>query len=125
MKLNGLKKNNLRKKLGEVCVYCGCKNKLVLTIDHKIPLARGGADNEKNKQVCCFICNQFKGALTHEEFKKYNKALNILEGLNKLFFKMPQPQIIFKPHDFPMTEEHINNEIKKARELGWETQQED
>ena len=75
MKLNGIKKNNLRKKLGEVCVYCGCKNKLILTIDHKTHLARGGVDNEKNKQVCCFICNQFKGVLTHEEFKKYNKDI--------------------------------------------------
>jgi len=52
--------DKLKKKLGYVCVYCGCTNRLILTIDHKTPLAREGKDEDSNKQVCCYVCNQLK-----------------------------------------------------------------
>lgn len=32
-----------------------------LTIDHIVPLARGGSDDLSNKQLLCEKCNQNKG----------------------------------------------------------------
>jgi len=117
--LSGLRRNNMKKKLGEICVYCGCTNKVALTIDHKIPFRRGGKDTEDNKQVCCFICNQLKGALTHNEFKKYLKALEILKDLNKLYINLPEPEIKLRARDFPLTEKQVINEMKKdAKSVG-------
>lgn len=99
----GVKNSILKKKLGNKCVYCGCENKLILTIDHIIPTARGGEDTNENKQVCCFICNQLKGALNHAEFKKYYKALMILKDLNKIKLNIQEPELLFAPHAYPKT----------------------
>ncbi len=111
--LSGIKKTKLKKKLGNKCIYCGCTNKVALTIDHKFPLVRGGKDIEENKQVCCFICNQLKGALLHSEFKRYLKALEILKDLGKLFIKFNEPLLKLKTNCFPLTEQQVLVEIKK------------
>jgi 5-methylcytosine-specific restriction endonuclease McrA len=42
------------------CVYCGHKEK-PLTIDHVIPLSRGGKTNFDNCVACCKKCNNRKG----------------------------------------------------------------
>lgn len=89
------------KKRKSECVYCGCRNTLILTIDHKIPKVRGGADEEKNMQVCCWICNQLKGALTHEEFKKYMKSLETLKELFKIKLIMQPLRLDFHPTYYP------------------------
>ena len=83
---SGKKKEQLKEKLGKKCVYCGCTNELVLTIDHSTPRVRGGKDVDKNKKICCWTCNQLKGALTHMEFKQYLKALFLLKNLRKIKF---------------------------------------
>ena len=44
---------------GHCCVACGATERL--TLDHRIPRSRGGADTEENLQVMCFRCNQAKG----------------------------------------------------------------
>ena len=77
------------KKLGEVCVFCGCNNKLTLTIDHKVPLSRGGKDVDENKQVCCWTCNQLKDSLNNGEFRRYYSALQILKDLEKIKIMFP------------------------------------
>lgn len=99
----GVENSILKKKLGNKCVYCGCTNKLILTIDHIQPLSRGGPDTNENKQVNCFVCNQLKGALNHVEFKKYYKALMILKDLNKIKLDIAQPELLFCPHAYPKT----------------------
>jgi 5-methylcytosine-specific restriction endonuclease McrA len=61
----------VRKMVGEVqtCAYCqepvAVKN---LSVDHKQPRSRGGADAKENIWLICVSCNYMKGALTHEEF---------------------------------------------------------
>lgn len=115
-KLEGIRKGDLKKKLGEKCVYCKCENQLILTIDHKIPLARGGADNEKNMQICCSICNQLKGALTHVEFKKYLKTLYNLNDLKKLTIVFGSPSIRLNVGAYPLTEGEVLKEIAKETE---------
>lgn len=105
-KKKGIYNNKLKKKLGEQCVYCGCNNILILTIDHIKPLARGGEDSKKNKQVVCFTCNQLKGILTDKEFIKYMKALKILKNLNKMkliFNQNGQPNLLFNERAYPQT----------------------
>jgi 5-methylcytosine-specific restriction protein A len=45
-----------------VCYYCGEKfPKQVLTMDHVLPIARGGKTSKKNCVVCCKNCNTKKG----------------------------------------------------------------
>lgn len=48
------------------CVYCGRKQK-TLTIDHIIPVSRGGETDFDNCVACCTPCNNQKGARTPSE----------------------------------------------------------
>jgi hypothetical protein len=48
---------------GAVCHYCGARSKLgELTVDHVVPLARGGSNARANKVLACRPCNAAKGA---------------------------------------------------------------
>jgi len=66
-----IEKKKLKKKLDNKCVFCGCTNKLLLTIDHKVPTTRVRTNDESNLQVACWFCNQLKGALKNDEFRQY------------------------------------------------------
>jgi 5-methylcytosine-specific restriction endonuclease McrA len=48
------------------CAYCGCDSKL--TVDHAMPLSRGGSNNIENVVPACGSCNSRKGTRTVEEF---------------------------------------------------------
>lgn len=59
------------------CVYCGCgvyprahrkKGGDLATIDHRLPLSRGGTWDRSNLCIACRDCNGAKGNLTAEEF---------------------------------------------------------
>lgn len=52
--------------LGNVCFYC--KEPKPLTVDHNIPLSRGGTDNIDNILPACRSCNSKKNNLTTEEY---------------------------------------------------------
>ena len=95
-------KNKIRAKLEEKCVYCGCTNPLFLTIDHKLPLIRGGTDEDSNLVIACFPCNSLKGALTSEEFDAYMKSLVALHELKKVKIIWPERiGVDFKSHHYP------------------------
>ena len=53
------------------CVYCG---RFVpfeeMTIDHIVPLSKGGTNYEKNLQCCCKECNLMKQDLLERDFYK-------------------------------------------------------
>lgn len=53
-------------RLGNVCYYC--KQAKPLTVDHDIPLSRGGTDNIENVLPACRSCNSKKNAKTADEF---------------------------------------------------------
>jgi len=61
-------KYNLVLRDKSICQYC---NKLItgknLTLDHIIPISRGGKSNYTNVVVSCFNCNNNKGNRTPEE----------------------------------------------------------
>lgn len=51
-----------------VCHYCGQKFPVSeLTLDHIVPVARGGRSTRGNLVVCCRNCNRDKGMLTPAE----------------------------------------------------------
>lgn len=51
---------------GNVCYYC--RRALPLTVDHAIPLSRGGTDDIENILPSCQSCNSKKNAKTKAEF---------------------------------------------------------
>lgn len=58
------------------CCYCGVEfNSLNYrkqkTVDHLIPLSKGGANNPYNKRNCCNHCNTQKGSLMPLEYLNY------------------------------------------------------
>ena len=63
------------------CIYCGAKKKL--TIDHMIPLSRGGPDHPDNAVWVCSRCNSSKRDKRLYEFyglKNRYKIPRIAEG---------------------------------------------
>lgn len=51
-----------------VCHYCGNRFKpQELTMDHVVPIARGGVSSKKNCVPCCKSCNTAKGNKTNSE----------------------------------------------------------
>jgi CRISPR/Cas system Type II protein with McrA/HNH and RuvC-like nuclease domain len=62
----------LRRLMGEQnnsCYYCGCRIFLSnATVDHKMPITRGGSDSIANLAACCATCNKNKGNKTEAEY---------------------------------------------------------
>lgn len=52
--------------LGNACVYCGSAGRL--TVDHDVPLARGGTDDISNVLPSCRSCNSRKSTRTAQEY---------------------------------------------------------
>jgi 5-methylcytosine-specific restriction endonuclease McrA len=59
-------KKNLLVRDRYICAYCGSRPK-TLTIDHVIPVSRGGKTDFDNCVACCPACNNQKGARTPRE----------------------------------------------------------
>lgn len=56
------------------CYYCGCPlTEYNRTIDHLIPLARGGRNTRNNRVWCCSRCNKEKMDMTEKEFSIYKE----------------------------------------------------
>jgi hypothetical protein len=57
----------VRAQAGERCGYCLRPQRLVLAwleIEHLIPTAEGGSDEEENLWLSCRLCNSYKGTQT-------------------------------------------------------------
>ena len=65
--------NRIRKRDKQTCKYCGRKTTSKGfhrgTVDHVIPLSKGGRTVDANLAWACYACNQAKGSLTGEEFR--------------------------------------------------------
>lgn len=60
-----LSRQNIYKRDGYRCQYCGRKD--ALTLDHVMPKSRGGRDTWQNLVTACQKCNTLKGDRTPEE----------------------------------------------------------
>lgn len=52
------------------CYYCG--DWFANTVDHLMPVSRGGTDEPSNVRSACFSCNSRKGALTEAEWTRHH-----------------------------------------------------
>ena len=60
-----------------ICYYCGGIFKPGdLTMDHIVPLARGGRSSKDNIVACCKECNTRKKTLLPIEWEEYMNKLN-------------------------------------------------
>ncbi|MEA5505946.1 HNH endonuclease [Halotia wernerae UHCC 0503] len=65
------KRPHLIAKYGMQCFWCDCKlTTETLTIDHYVPLSRGGSNKIKNLRLACFDCNQGRGNALPEEMQQ-------------------------------------------------------
>jgi len=63
-----------------VCYYCGKKFKpSELTMDHVIPLSRGGYSEKINIVPCCKECNTRKNSLLPVEWEEYIQSLKKID----------------------------------------------
>lgn len=61
-------RTRIREQAGDQCGYCQSAQRYVfapLEIDHIIPTAHGGTDEEGNLWLACRMCNGFKSDRTH------------------------------------------------------------
>lgn len=58
----------LVRRYNERCAYCGSAE--TLTVDHRIPLARGGSNRIDNILPACGWCNRSKGTLDEAGFRR-------------------------------------------------------
>jgi 5-methylcytosine-specific restriction endonuclease McrA len=61
-----LSRKNILRRDAHKCQYCG-RSDLTLTIDHVVPVSRGGEDTWENLVCACVQCNNKKGFSTPEE----------------------------------------------------------
>lgn len=58
---------------GNKCFWCGCEMGAAATVDHYLPLAKGGSNGAENIVMACPSCNYSKGAKLPSEFLAYRK----------------------------------------------------
>jgi 5-methylcytosine-specific restriction endonuclease McrA len=54
--------SKLARRYGWVCLCCGWRDNL--TLDHVVPISKGGDTVMSNLQILCYRCNKAKGDLT-------------------------------------------------------------
>jgi 5-methylcytosine-specific restriction endonuclease McrA len=62
------------------CAYCGAAGPL--TIDHRIPLSRGGTNTQDNVKPACKSCNSKKATRSEDDFLEAlaNETIDALSG---------------------------------------------
>ncbi|MEW6509485.1 MAG: HNH endonuclease [Bacteroidota bacterium] len=61
-----LSRKNILRRDAHRCQYCG-RGDIPLTLDHVLPLSRGGEDSWENLVAACVQCNNKKGDRTPDE----------------------------------------------------------
>lgn len=53
------------------CEFCGCQEESKMTVDHNMPISKGGENKENNFLIACMNCNLDKNTMTGNEYKAY------------------------------------------------------
>lgn len=63
------------------CCYCNepFGRSVKRTLDHIVPLSRGGAHSLGNAAICCETCNSSKGAKLLSEWRRRGRAAHVLQ----------------------------------------------
>lgn len=79
-------------KYNGICQICGRPvNKAEMTIDHIVPLAKGGTNEENNLQPAHEYCNQIKSCNTPQELTQFN-----VDALSYSLLNNPDMNVVFK-----------------------------
>ena len=80
------------------CDYCDIKlNRKNFSVDHGMPLSRGGDTNEKNLVYCCDKCNSAKGEMSDKEFRQLMKLIKTWEDAGKhILSKLRAASLVFR-----------------------------
>lgn len=72
-------KRHIYERQNGLCAYCGQhRNIKYMTVDHIMPLSKGGTDSLDNLQCTCKKCNGLKGNMLPGEFTDFIR--NMLEN---------------------------------------------
>ena len=83
-------KKNIHIRDNNECVYCGSNREL--TIDHVIPVSRGGKTSFENCVTSCRKCNHKKGSRTPHESNMYLKKQPYAPTISE-FFRIRMKQL--------------------------------
>lgn len=108
------------------CQICGNSNKkeknLLLEIDHKIPLSKGGLTTIENLQTLCWKCNRQKGsklennaALNSEKTEMIPKNSNPYKNINIVSNKPTKDNIVYL--HLQETKKYNNEKEKEEEEM--------
>ncbi len=85
-------KKQLLEQYGYFCTYCH-KPYCILTLDHIVPLSKGGDNKKRNCALACINCNRDKGALRASEWPvTANRVTWSGEKFEKLNMERPSVQ---------------------------------
>ena len=101
--------------IGTVCLYCDeMLNMKNMSLDHRVPISRGGMKEKWNLWPITMQCNDRKGNFTEKEYKallnfldremphmKKNVLARLKQGWRASFFVKPQDK---EPISSPLTE---------------------
>ncbi|MEZ5428210.1 MAG: HNH endonuclease signature motif containing protein [Pyrinomonadaceae bacterium] len=125
-------KGKIRRKAKNRCGYCLLPQSLnpgLLEIEHILPTAKGGTDDEGNLWLACRLCNGYKGVQTEGVDPKTGKSVPLFNPRTqywKRHFEWNDEKVNGKTSSGRATVEalKLNNEIilpvrKKWIEAGW------
>lgn len=73
----------------DTCEYCGKKLSWEeREIEHKIPVNKGGNNNNTNLCISCVQCNHEKGDMTYDEYMEFRKSLMFTSSERKFILDM-------------------------------------